>query len=96
MNRTSDSISTNRHTDFIERLTSAIAELKGRLQAHYERAHPSQRELVRRAIDEAEALAWKLSSFPHLLLPDLVEVRMEQLALQPAFAGAEPAFARAA
>ena len=69
---------------FTEKLTGAVAELKHRLQAHYERAHPGQRELVRRAIAEAEARAWELSFFPHLFLPDLVEARVAELvALNP-------------
>ena len=58
---------------FAEKLAGAVAELEHRLQAHYERAHPAQTGLVRRAIAEAEAHAWDLSSFPHLFLPQLVE-----------------------
>jgi len=81
---------------FCGRLTNAIAELTRRLQAHYEKLHPAHGELVRRAIAEAEATAWKLSSFPHLFLPDLIEARIEELALQPAFVRSEVAFAYAA
>jgi hypothetical protein len=73
--------------DFAEQLTGAVAELKHRLQARYERAHPAQPELVHRAIEEAEARAWELSFFPHLFLPDLVEARIAELvAAQPASA----------
>jgi hypothetical protein len=72
---------------FAEQLTRAVAELKQRLQERYERAHPGQTELVRRAIAEAEARAGELSFFPHLFLPDLVEARIAELvALQPAAA----------
>ena len=60
-------------------MSRALAKLKRRLQRHYERAHPMQTELVRRAIAEAEACAWELSPFPHLFLPDLVEVRIAAL-----------------
>jgi hypothetical protein len=49
--------------------------------------------LVYRAIAEAEACAWELSPFPHLFLPDLVEVRIAALvASQPACARSEAAF----
>ena len=72
---------------FAEKLAGAVVELKHRLQAYYERAHPAQTELVRRAIAEAEACAWELSFFPHLFLPDLVEARIAELvALPPASA----------
>ena len=69
--------------DFAEELTGAVAELKRRLKAHYERAHSAQPELVRRAIAEAEARAWELSLFPHLFLPDLVEARIAELVADP-------------
>jgi hypothetical protein len=72
---------------FPEKLAGAVADLKNRLQAHHERNHPAQTGLVRRAIAEAEARAWELSSFPHLFLPELVEARLAELvALQPACA----------
>ena len=81
---------------FCERLTNAIAELTRRLQAHYERLHPDQGNLVRNAIADAEATAWELSSFPHLFLPDLIEARIGELPLPPAFVRSEAAFAHAA
>jgi hypothetical protein len=77
---------------FTQKLARALAKLKRRLQGHYERAHPT--ELVRRAIAEAEACAWELSPYPHLFLPDLVEVRIAALvAWQPASARSEAACA---
>jgi hypothetical protein len=97
MNSTSENTAIDRHNDalvfFSQRLTDAVAELTRRLQAHYERIHPGQSELVRNAIAEAEAMAWELSLFPHLFLPDLVEARIAGLALQPGFARSEAAFA---
>jgi hypothetical protein len=81
---------------FLERLTGAVEELKHRLQDHYERAHPGQAELIRTAIAEAEKRAWELSFFPHLFLPDLVEARIAELALQPPFARNRASFAHAA
>ena len=82
--------------DFTNRVSGAVAELKGRLEAHYRRALPDQTELVRAAIAEAEACAWRLSFFPHLFLPDLVEARIAELALQPAFVAREASYPHAA
>lgn len=86
INRTSENIPADGHAAFSERLAGAVAELKHRLQARYERAHPGQAELVRSAVDEAEARAWELSFFPHLFLPELVEACIAERALQPASA----------
>jgi len=82
--------------DFAERVTGAVAILKNRLQAHYQRAFPGKTELVRAAIAEAEARAWHLSPFPHLFLPDLVEARLAELTLQPAFMPREASYPHAA
>jgi hypothetical protein len=71
------------NTVFIQTLTGAILELKNRLQQDYERAYPGLGNVVRIVLDEEEEKAWDLSSFPHLLLPDLVEMHMERLGLQP-------------
>jgi len=69
---------------FLQTLTGAILDLKNRLQQEYERAYPGLGNVVRIVLDEEEEKAWDLSSFPHLLLPDLVEAHMERLGLQPA------------
>ena len=71
------------NTVFIQTLTGAILDLKNRLQQDYERAYPGLGNVVRIVLDEEEERAWDLSSFPHLLLPDLVETHMERLGLQP-------------
>lgn len=68
---------------FLQTLTRAILDLKNRLQQHYERAYPGLGYVIRIVLDEEEERAWYLSSFPHLLLPDLVETHMERLGLQP-------------
>jgi hypothetical protein len=81
---------------FCGKLMGAVQELTHRLQAHYERIHPDQSELIRHVIAEAEAKAWELSFFPHLFLPDLVEARIAELTLQPVFARSGVAFAYAA
>ena len=100
MNSTAEKPTADRHHEtlvfFCERLANAVAELTRRLQAHYEGIHPDQSEAVRNAIAQAEAAAWELSNFPHLFLPDLIEARIAELALQPAGARSETAFAHAA
>ena len=69
---------------FLQTVLVAIAQLKQRLQLDYEQAYPDLREIVHLVLDEEETKAWELSSFPHLLLPDLVEAHVEKLNLQPA------------
>jgi hypothetical protein len=64
-------------------LTRAVSDLRNRLQQDYERAYPGLGNVIRIVLDEEEEKAWDLSSFPHLLLPDLVEADMERLGLQP-------------
>ena len=68
---------------FLQALTGALSGLKNRLQQNYEQAYPGLGNVVRIVLDEEEEKAWDLSSFPHLLLPDLVEMHMERLDLQP-------------
>ena len=65
-------------------ISVALARLKLQLQQDYERAYPDLREIVHLVLDEEESNAWELSSFPHLLLPDLVEAHIAKLNLQPA------------
>lgn len=99
---------TNLAASFLQRVSVAIAQLKQRLQRDYERAYPELREIIHLVLDEEEQKAWKLSLFPHLLLPDLVESHIARLNLQPAktkhddifapqrfaeIAGLQPAFA---
>ena len=62
----------------------AVSKLKTRLEYDYEQAYPSFPEIVHIVLDEEEAKAWELLSFPHSLLPDLVEARIASLGLQPA------------
>ena len=68
---------------FLQTLTRAVSDLKNRLQQDYELAYPGLRNVIQIVLDEEEEKAWDLSSFPHLLLPDLVEAHMERLGLQP-------------
>jgi hypothetical protein len=80
-----------------DRVMAAVAELKVRLQARYGRTFPGQDELVHDVIAAAEAVAWH-TEFPHLFLPDLVEVRIVELSahLDSAFPEIETALVRAA
>ena len=68
---------------FLQTLTSAVSDLKNRLQQDYEQAYPGLGNVIRIVLDEEEERARDLSSFPHLFLPDLVEAHMERLGLQP-------------
>src|SRR5438477_484136 len=69
---------------FLQTVSVALAQLKQRLRKHYQQAYPSLGEIILRVLDEEEANAWELSSFPHLFLPDLVEAHVAKLGLQPA------------
>jgi len=71
-------------TVFLQTVSVAVVQLKQQLQRDYEQAYPDLREIVHLVLDEEETKAWELSSFPHLLLPDLVEAHIEKLNLQPA------------
>ena len=79
---------TEKHADtaaiFPQTIIAAVSELKDRLQQDYERTYPCLGEIIRGVLDEEEETAWKLSSFPHLLLPDLVEEHIATLGLEPA------------
>src|SRR5712691_8631014 len=60
-------------TIFLQTISVAVAQLKHRLQQDYEQVYPGLHEVIHLVLDEEEANAWNLSSFPHLLLPGLVE-----------------------
>ena len=68
---------------FLQTVSVAVAQLKQRLQRDYERVYPNLREIIHLVLDEEETNAWRLSTFPHLLLPDLVEAHVANLNLQP-------------
>ena len=69
--------------DFLPLVRTALAQLKRELQRDYESAYPTLREIIHLVLDEEETKAWKLSPFPHLLFPDLVEAHIATLNLQP-------------
>ena len=74
---------TDTRSIFLQNLPGAVSKLKNRLQRNYERLYPGLHDLIRIVLDEEEANARKLSSFPHLLLPDLVDAHIAQLGLEP-------------
>ena len=67
----------------LKTVSAAITHLKQRPQQDYERVYPGLGEIIHLILDEDEAKAWELSSFPHLFLPDLVEAHVAKLGLQP-------------
>jgi hypothetical protein len=69
---------------FVARTVSALGQLKRELQGDYERAYPALREIIHLVLDEEEKNAWKLTPFPHLIFPDLVEAHVATLNLAPA------------
>ena len=68
-------------TVFLQTVGIAVAQLKQRLQRDYEKSYPELREIIHLVLDEEEARARNLTTFPHLLLPDLVEAHVAQLNL---------------
>ncbi len=78
-----DQIAEPTKTVFLQTVSLAVTQLKRELQQDYERAYPELREVIHLVLDEEEANAWKLTPFPHLLLPDLVEAHVATLSLRP-------------
>jgi hypothetical protein len=68
---------------FAQMVSVALGRLKKRLQRNYQKAYPDSGQIIHLVIDEEEAKAWKISFFPHLILPDLVDARIGKLGLQP-------------
>jgi len=70
-------------TVFLQTVGIAVTQLKQQLQRDYEKSYPELREIIHLVLNEEESLAWDLTEFPHLLLPDLVEAHVARLDLQP-------------
>jgi hypothetical protein len=68
---------------FLQTVAIAMSDLKQKLQHDYEQAYPELAQIVHLVLDEEESRAWNLTSFPHLVLPDLVEAHIAQLDLRP-------------
>jgi hypothetical protein len=69
--------------DFPRKVSRALAQVKRELQSDYEQAYPALREIIHLVLDEEESKARRLSPFPHLLFPGLVEAHITKLSLQP-------------
>jgi hypothetical protein len=80
---------TNPHselTGFLQTVSVALGQLKQRLQRDYEQAYsdyPDLHHLIRIVLDVEEARARELTSFPHLLFPDMVEAHFASLNMRP-------------
>ena len=73
-------------TGFLQTVSVALGQLKQRLQRDYEQAYsdyPDLHHLIRIVLDVEEARARELTSFPHLLLPDMVEAHLASLNMRP-------------
>jgi len=73
-------------TGFLQTVSVALGQLKQRLQRDYEQAYsdyPDLHHLIRIVLDVEEASARELTSFPHLLLPDMVEAHLASLNMRP-------------
>ena len=73
-------------TGFLQTVSVALGQLKQRLQRDYEQAYsdyPDLHHLIRIVLDVEEARARELTSFPHLLFPDMVEAHLASLNMRP-------------
>ena len=73
-------------TGFLQTVSAALGQLKQRLQRDYEQAYsdyPDLHHLIRIVLDVEEARARELTSFPHLLFPDMVEAHLASLNMRP-------------
>ena len=70
-------------TVFLQTVGIAVAQLKQQLQRDYEQSYPELREIIHLVLEEEESRARNLTTFPHLLLPDLVEAHIANLNLRP-------------
>src|SRR5262245_3599996 len=69
---------------FLQTVSVALTQLKLQLLRDYEQAYsdyPDLHRLIRIVVDAEETRARELTSFPHLLLPDLVEAHLASLNL---------------
>jgi hypothetical protein len=76
---------------FAQMVSLALGRLKNRLRRHYQKAYPDAGEIIHRMINEEEARAREISSFPHLIFSDLVAERIGKLGRPPAETRHSPA-----
>jgi hypothetical protein len=67
---------------FHNRVSAAVRALRLRLEENYRKTYPGLADIIHLVLDQEEVRAWRLSPFPHLLFPDLVEAHIERLNLQ--------------
>jgi hypothetical protein len=67
----------NAPTDYCQKLKNGIGRLQAAIQSHYEEAFPAERELIARAVREAEKAAWS-TPFPSLFFPALAHLRVSE------------------
>ena len=65
-------------TDYCRKLKSGIGRLKKSIQSHYESIYPSARELIVRAVREAEEDSWA-TPFPSLFFPALAHLKVQEM-----------------
>ena len=67
---------------FHDSVSAAVRALRLRLEENYRKTYPDLADIIHLVLDQEEVRAWRLSPFPHLLFPDLVEAHIERLNLQ--------------
>jgi hypothetical protein len=77
-NQPNHSESHNLGTDYGRKLKSGIGRLKQAIQAQYAHAFPNQFDSIKRAIAEAETMAWS-TPFPSLFFPPLARIRIHEI-----------------
>jgi hypothetical protein len=66
--------------DYCRKLKTGIARLGAAIQSQYEAIYPSGRDLIARALGEAEAASWA-TPFPSLFFPALAHLRVNEMML---------------
>ena len=82
-NQPNHSESHNLGIDYGRKLKNGIARLKEAIQAQYAHAFPNQFDSIKRAIAEAETMAWS-TPFPSLFFPPLARIRINEIGGQVA------------
>jgi len=71
---------------FHARVSAAVRALRLRLEENYRKTYPDLADIIHLVLDQEEVRAWRLSPFPHLLFPDLVEAHIKRLNLSASLA----------
>jgi hypothetical protein len=64
--------------DYCRKLKSGLARLEEAIQTHYETIYPAARELIARAVQEAEEASWA-TPFPSLFFPTLAHLKVREM-----------------